>query len=259
MITRSTDIKAALRSRQRGFLLNPFRFGAGGGGGEDPHWSNVTALLHGDGENDSTTIADSSSIGAALTAHGNAKISTARKKFGSSSIFFDGGTSFLTAPSSAGYFFGANDFTMEWWVNFRSIKWSCFFQQSNGTSGYILKWSVYFRDYEVRVNGHNPSATSYSIKVANWSPSADVFYHCALVQSGGYLLFFVDGVLLGSVSTGGFVFPNSSGELYIGRFRDTPTGGPDNFDGYLDDIRFTKGIARHTVNFTPPSSPFPNS
>ncbi|GGH62096.1 hypothetical protein GCM10010975_26450 [Comamonas phosphati] len=28
MIERSTDIRAALRSRQRGFLLNPFRFGA---------------------------------------------------------------------------------------------------------------------------------------------------------------------------------------------------------------------------------------
>lgn len=32
MISRSTDIAGALRSRQRGFLLNPFRFGGGGGG-----------------------------------------------------------------------------------------------------------------------------------------------------------------------------------------------------------------------------------
>lgn len=32
-IVRSTDIGRALRSRQRGFLLNPFRFGGGGGGG----------------------------------------------------------------------------------------------------------------------------------------------------------------------------------------------------------------------------------
>lgn len=30
MISRSTDIRGALRSRQRGFLLNPFRFGGGG-------------------------------------------------------------------------------------------------------------------------------------------------------------------------------------------------------------------------------------
>lgn len=32
MIERSTDVRSALRSRQRGLLLNPFRFGGGGGG-----------------------------------------------------------------------------------------------------------------------------------------------------------------------------------------------------------------------------------
>lgn len=32
MIERSTDVRAALRSRQRGFLLNPFRFGGGSAG-----------------------------------------------------------------------------------------------------------------------------------------------------------------------------------------------------------------------------------
>lgn len=33
MISRDTNIRRALRARQRGFLLNPFRFGGGGGGG----------------------------------------------------------------------------------------------------------------------------------------------------------------------------------------------------------------------------------
>lgn len=32
-LSRSTDIRGALRLRQRGFLLNPFRFAGGGGGG----------------------------------------------------------------------------------------------------------------------------------------------------------------------------------------------------------------------------------
>lgn len=33
MIDRSGNVKAAMRSRQRGFIINPFRFGGGGGGG----------------------------------------------------------------------------------------------------------------------------------------------------------------------------------------------------------------------------------
>lgn len=40
MISRDTNIGQALRSRQRGFLLDPFRFGAGGGGsGSGTTWN----------------------------------------------------------------------------------------------------------------------------------------------------------------------------------------------------------------------------
>lgn len=39
MISRSTDVRSALRSRQRGFLLNPARFGGGGGGGGSLLWN----------------------------------------------------------------------------------------------------------------------------------------------------------------------------------------------------------------------------
>lgn len=46
MILRSTDIRSALRSRQRGFLLNPYRFGGGGGStpGIDSYATGVKAL-----------------------------------------------------------------------------------------------------------------------------------------------------------------------------------------------------------------------
>lgn len=38
MIDRSTNIRHALRQRQRGFIINPFRFGGGGGGSGHRYW-----------------------------------------------------------------------------------------------------------------------------------------------------------------------------------------------------------------------------
>ena len=78
----------------------------------DPHYANVSLLLHGDGADNGTVFTDNSHSPKTVTAYGNAKTSTAQSKFGGSSIFFDGNGDYLVSPSNSAFQFGTGDFTI---------------------------------------------------------------------------------------------------------------------------------------------------
>jgi hypothetical protein len=79
----------------------------------------------------------------------------------------------------------------------------------------------------------------------------------AITRSGTSGKFFINGTQSGSTGTINN-FTDSSTVLAIGAL-DTSTGwnGPYPFNGYIDDLRITKGYARYTANFTAPTSAFP--
>lgn len=254
MIERSTDIKAALRSRQRGFLLNPFRFGSGGGGDTDPHFANVVLLLHFDGADGSTTFTDSSPLAQTLSPSGGVKISAAQSKFGGASGFFGGaGTSdALTFGSFQGAALRTGDFTIEMWALFSSVP----------TSPQALI------DYRPNANGPYPTIYASSGKFqfitdsgiaiqGTASISALTWYHLAVSRSGSTLKMFVNGVQDGPAR-------GSTSDMLVGG-TGRPFIGTDSFastlmfGGHIDELRITKGVARYTANFTPPTAPFPNS
>ena len=83
----------------------------------DEEFDKVSLLLHGDGTNGSTTIVDSSSSPKAVTAVGNAQISTAQSKFGGASLAFDGNGDQLTALNVDA---NNTDLTIECWLRLNS-------------------------------------------------------------------------------------------------------------------------------------------
>ena len=74
-------------------------------------------------------------------------------------------------------------------------------------------------------------------------------FHVAVTRSGTTVRLFVNGVVE-ATATGNSTNFNESLTLYIG----AETGNSLYLNGYIDDLRITKGYARYTSNFTAPTS-----
>jgi hypothetical protein len=224
----------------------------------DPNFANVSLLLHGDGTNGSTTITDNSPSPKTMTAVGNAQISTAQSKFGGASILFDGSGDRITTPSNSDFAFGTGDFTVEAWVRETSrVQYASLLEIGTHLSNGII-----FLTNSGGGSGSNigtyvtvPGGPSnfFGVKA---SASTGVWSHVAYVRSSGLLTCYVDGVGGSAVSLGQNL--TSTSTITIGSRADG-TGGNYDFNGYIDDLRITKGVARYTANFTPPTAPFPDA
>jgi hypothetical protein len=104
-------------------------------------------------------------------------------------------------------------------------------------------------------NGDSPVITKNTatpITTGEW-------HHVAAVRSSGSLSLYLDGQQIGSSSsfTSNITRNNTYG-LSIGAYTLSNGSSSDYFDGYLDDLRITKGVARYSESFVSPISSFPN-
>jgi len=222
----------------------------------DPYYNNVSLLLHGDGTNGSTTIVDSSPSPKTVTAVGNAQISTAQSKFGGSSLLCGSGgiTGYFTTPLVSDFQFGTGDFTLEMWLyptatgdfkialsNYTSFSSEAFLI-SRSSNVNTTKWQF------TSAGIYPPDLTSTTNAVDNdWT-------FIAVVRSGNTKTLYVNGIAESSQNYP-FSMNGVGPSLWIGGVGDSPSTG--DFKGYMDELRITKGIARYTANFTPPTAPFP--
>jgi len=213
-------------------------------------------LLHFDGANGSTTFADES--GKVWTAAGNAKISTSRSVFGGASGYFDGNGDYISTPANADFGLGSNNFTFDFRFNTAALPTATPYQiyhiyNPSDPNDYfrITMWqsggSYTFQLQEV-INGSNSFSTNLNYE----SFSNATWYHIAFCRSGSNVYYFVNGVLKTTTACS-TTFTYLTSSLFIGN--DSGNGAP--YYGYLDEFRFSNGIARWTSDFTPPTQPYP--
>jgi hypothetical protein len=211
----------------------------------DPIYGNVSLLLHGNGTNGSTVITDNSPSPKTVTSVGGAKINTTQNKFGGSSISFRiaGESAYLDIPTLS--FAIDESFTLEAWL-YKTARdssgYSNIFSGGGGNQfGYDLTTAT---DIFMYIDaGFAVAGSGTAVTLNNW-------LHLAWTRDGSTCRAFVNGVQQGTGTRGN--------AFTISRIGSTSSGA-QTINGYLDEVRITKGIARYTANFTPPAAPFPDA
>ncbi len=183
---------------------------------------------------------------------GSAQVSTSVKKYGTGSIDLSGTTSnkeLSIIENGDSLTFGTGDFTVETWV---------YFLASTGIQ-YFIDWRSAVGNQGLRpalyVDGGVMRFYNGSVRIQSnaLSGRTNQWLHVALVRSSGQTKLYIDGTQEGVTYTDSTNYLGTQdGSLYIGALN-----GSYETNSYLDDLRITKGVARYTSNFTPPTAALP--
>lgn len=220
----------------------------------DPFFDKTILLLHADSSYaDSSTPSKMPSVAGGL----DTVPYTADYKFGGGCVRFNGAGN-LVIPTSTDFDLGVNDWTIEFWAKANSsanggLLHRGYYNSTNTTwtglafsirklSGSAVRFFFY----------GTTSANEQYIDVANCLPIG-AWTHVAMVRQANTGKVYVNGVLAGTLA--GLNTPAASTQsLRIGLWDYNPNS--EYFDGWMDDIRITKGVARYTADFTPPTVAF---
>ena len=174
---------------------------------------------------------------------GDVKIRNNIVKYGNTSMYFDGTGDYLYIPSSINYGYGTGDFTIEFWLYLNSTGLQTIVSQLS-TNPQVRPHIYYSSGVRLYVNGADV-ITGGAVTVSTWT-------HIALSRSATSTRLFINGTQSGSTYTDSNNYGTSS-PLIIADYG-VPVTGSNMLNGYIDDLRVTRGVARYTANFTPPTS-----
>lgn len=219
-------------------------------------------LLHGNGNDGSQVIIDSSYYPKNITVYNNAKNSTDEYKFGTASLkFINSSNDYISILSNNDDFhIGSNDFTLEFQFNLIS-------KPSNDRYFIITQYQaspykflvVIFDNLTSSKTGINfkfydPIYSTHVDILAEAINSSDEYnietwYHIKICKVSNWLYLFRNGVLKASVLSYYSIYNNSNIPLVLGRYSYSPYY---YYYGYLDEIRMVNGIGENIIDFTPP-------
>lgn len=200
-------------------------------------------------------IYDNSGFGN-LESQFDTQIDTETLKYGTGSIKFDGTGDRIRIPYSPEAYYGSQDFTIEVWVNVPNVSGvkPLITYRSDTNSHY--GFSISINNNKVDVAMSNSGSAWTIVSSSTETISANTWTHVAVVRNGSNIYTFINGVRDTLTTTYSGINYTYTVPVLIGI-----SGESGNYvyyyTGYMDDFRITKGIARYTANFDPPTKAFP--
>ena len=204
----------------------------------DPYFANVVLLLPMDGTGN--TFVDASAVPKTITANGNATQSATQSKWGGKSGLFDGSGDWLSIANHPGLNLStAAAWVIEGWIYPLAIQQYIALVSkrsfSNPTSYYVHFGNGYLSFW----NGSSNLVGSTQGQINEWS-------HFAAAYSAGWIRLYWNGSLVGSASMS---INEIDVPVTVGRHFSSVE---EVFNGYIDDLRITKGSDRGYTGATIP-------
>ena len=216
---------------------------------------NVSLLLHCNGAHASTAFPDSSPTPKTATNIGTPTISAANYKFGGAAIYFNG-TSCITYPNSAAFQIGS-DWTIEAWAyRIDDVIGSVMSSRDTGTTKpfWMIRRNV---GGAIRFYWISTTSTVITDVITTQTMPIGTWTHIAVVRTAGTVSIYLNGSLatLTVTANATTAYETITLPVVIGSGDSSASAG-DTWNGYVDEVRITKGVARYSSNFSVQTVPF---
>lgn len=199
--------------------------------------------------------------GQVLTFVGQAHLDD-HKKFGATSLYLDGNGDTVTLLGSSDFEFGSGNFTVDFWAYLTSSARQYFFgpgtdasthygfgfdYNSVGTGKLGVFVSSNGSSWDmINADGGGNGICATTVPLNQWN-------HIAIDRNGNNWQVFLNGVSDLNITVAGTIFDRSGVIYRIGSCG--YGGGVLWLNGWIDEFRISKGVARWTSAFTPPTAP----
>lgn len=214
----------------------------------DPYISSVFMLAHFDNNFNNSAPQGPASF-TQFGAPNQCTASSTQSKFGGFSCLSSAAAHGCLA-NSTGFTFGTGDYTIEFWIYLSSV--------STGQNLLDCRTGEPQPSPLIGVGGPGSGILQYYSNGSNrilssgGTVTVNTWHAIALCRASGTSRLFFNGTQVGSNFTDSL--NTTTNQITIGGFN----GAAGIANGFMDELRITKGVGRYTANYTPATAAFPN-